>query len=299
MSISEERKQRVQAKIGHLVEVMWETAIYCTSDYKVSVRCLIDGDIQVRYVSDLNKGCYRCRECLKSKYKSIAESNNFELLSVIFDKAGSFCILRCKYDGEFLKVKTTNILHQKKLHCQECRVRDVIDKLTLNSCHYVRSFTENKRLAFVEYLSMDGKLRVCSEQNALKESFAKVESHWDQPHNVYIIVNKVGNDTYVKIGTANNPANRLKSLKLTGACSVYTIENFSTRHAADRFEKELHQRFKEFRISKELASTFTNGMSKVGVKMGITEWFSSEVLDIVKENNYANDRNTKSKNCCS
>lgn len=283
MSISEDRKQRVQSKIGHLVEVLWETAYYCNNDYKVSVRCLIDGDIQVRFVSDLNKGCYRCRECLKSKYKKIAENNNLELLSVIFDKSGSFCILRCMNDGEFLKVKTTNILHQKKLHCQECRIRIVRDKLKFNGCTYIRSYTENKRLAFVNYLSTDGKTRSSSEQNILKESFAKTESHWDQPHKVYLITNLFDGKCYAKIGTANNPVNRLKNLKLVGESNVEIIKEFKSRHDADKFEKALHRKFNEFRLQAEVASEFTTGMSKVGVKMGITEWFSSDVIDIIKD----------------
>lgn len=198
MSISEERKQRIQAKVGHLVEIMWDTAVYYTSDYKVSVRCLIDNDIQVRYVSDLNKGCYRCRECLKSKYRNIANINNFELLSFVVDKQGSFCILRCREDGEFLKVKTTNLLTQKKLHCQECRINITKQRLKLNNCIFIRTFTKDKRFAIVEYIDIDGVVRSASEQNILKESFAKTESHWDQHHKVYVITNCFNGKTYVK-----------------------------------------------------------------------------------------------------
>lgn len=285
MSISEDRKQRVQKKIGHLVDVLWDTAICYGNDYRVSVKCLIDGDIQVRYVSDLNKGSYRCRECLKSKYRQIAETNNFELMSVVVDKEGSFCILRCNRDGEFLKVKTTNILHQKKLHCQECRIRTIRNILRENGCRYISSYTENKAVAFVNYLSIDGKVRSNSEQNILKESFAKTESHWDQPHKVYLITNVINGECFAKIGTANNPEKRLKSLKLIGNYTVDVIKDFESRHAADKFEKSLHRRFNQFRLQPELASEFTTGMSKVGVKMGITEWFSCDVIGLIKETN--------------
>lgn len=72
---------------------------------------------------------------------------------------------------------------------------------------------------------------------------------------------------------------------MIGDVKVDIIGSFESRHDADKFEKELHRNYAEYRLPRCIPEEFTNGLSKVKTKMGITEWFSHEVLELMKENN--------------
>jgi hypothetical protein len=113
---------------------------------------------------------------------------------------------------------------------------------------------------------------------------------WVQPHSVYLIKLQADCDSFVcKIGTANDPERRAKSLKLNKNYEVFTLDSFEDRFGADRLESELHKEFSDYRLCRTEAEKHTDSnvsrKDKTGqyhrVKDGITEWFSSEVFPIL------------------
>lgn len=67
---------------------------------------------------------------------------------------------------------------------------------------------------------------------------------------VYFIRDGVG---HIKIGIAQNVENRLKALQTSNACDleIYKIFKVDSRYDAKSLEKELHSKFKKFRVRGE------------------------------------------------
>lgn len=281
--ISEDRKIKAEEKSPDSVKILWDYAYRSGNDAKVAVQCKLDGDIQFRCISDLMKGSYRCRVCLSSKYKTIAINAGFEFIAFVPDSKASFIIIRCPKDGNMIKVRTANLLNQKNLHCSQCRLNACIANLHKFNCKYVNSYHDHRHVLYVEYMDTEGNKRSASEPAIVKGNFAKSKSHWQQKHFLYLITNKTGNGLFYKIGTANNPDNRLSDLKLIGLSTVQILGVFSSRHEADLVEKKLHVQFSAFNLNKEIPTLFTAGMSKIGKPMGITEWFSDAIYPEIKE----------------
>lgn len=280
VEISPERQCRINSEIPKQFSVLWELAYSAGSDSKVPVRCNVDGDITLRHTSSIRSDML-CDKCLDAKYAKVADSHGFDFL-VTRRSCASFTLLKCRKDGNIIKVGISNLLRQVTLGCTICRENAVKSALAIKNCNYVKSETVNS-VVQVTYTNPSGVVYVRSESGVIRGNFAVEGSHWDQCHALYVIQLKFNNKYYYKIGTANNPESRLTALRLSGESAVFSVSKFDTRHLADKEEKILHRLYKEFRLNKDVPSTFTRGKSTVKAEdgshklSGVTEWFSSEI----------------------
>lgn len=299
--ISEDRKLRVEAKLkdkGIDVTLLWDTAKLKGSDYVVTVRCNKDGYEQERYVSTINKGSFQCQGCLNIKYIEVLTRFNFTFLQLLKGKDCSFVEFSCNECGGKRVLSVGNILNMKSIRCHDCRIIKVKQILESKGCTFVdRLFdnyhAKNMSQCRVVYRDKLGVERSVLEANLLLYRFASTESHWEQIHHIYVFKSKDTLFPYIKIGTANIPEKRLTDLKLNFDCDIYSF-CFDSRYLANKVESACHKMFSEYRLDKEIAKEFTNGLSKrlkdgARLKTGFTEWFHSSIYEDVVlyiESNY-------------
>jgi Meiotically up-regulated gene 113 len=293
--ISEERKQKIQLSIDNSSStdftVLYDYSYRSGSDSYLCLICNIDRCITFRSTSSVVRSIKSCECCLINKYKSEIESKGFIFISRYYTEKEKATVLnvKCPVDGNTFEVKSNNLFNQNKLHCEVCRQNSYVDSLNKKNCKFLSKRYTDKFLEYITYSNNEGRIFERSAGNILKGSFASDDSHWDQPHSVYLIKVTDGNTDYYKIGTANDPKTRLIDLKLTLPSSVMCLDSFESRHQADLLEKELHKFFNQYRLDKSIASSFTNGKSKrhnankFVSKDGITEWFTSEIISSLSD----------------
>ena len=101
---------------------------------------------------------------------------------------------------------------------------------------------------------------------------------WGSPTCVYAMLVYFENKTYCKIGTAIDPEQRRRILKLSGESSVFVLGKFQTRKEADEIEKLFHKAFSPYKISPKEAEKFSNRITPRGKSDGINEWFEAGVV---------------------
>ena len=282
MYVTEERKAKIDSILAaRNFAAHWDTMYKQGKDKKVIIECLVDGEKTLRDLSHLTRNNFKCDTCLDAKYAAIVKSHGFKFIKRKAINTVVFVEVVCEKDGTILDIQCGNVLHQKNIHCPVCDQKLVTDSLEAKGCKYLSTSIRNQ-FKFVTYLDSNGDQRTASRSNIIRDNFASSESHWDQKHSVYLIENVYEGITYFKIGTANVPENRVKALKLIGAQKVATLKSFESRKQANELEQQLHKRFNDYRLPKQLAEVFTRGLSK-GVKSGITEWFSKEAGEILKQ----------------
>lgn len=294
--ISETRKKTVEDVLrskGKNVTILWDTAFRNKSgnDYKVHVKCNVDGAIQIRDITSLKKGAFECQTCLNSKYTKRLDEFDFNFIGLVPMPMTNFVKLSCQHCGEERQLSVGNLMNMKEIKCHSCRLLKAISNLESKGCEFVNkiyddSFSSASKCRII-YKDIYGVTRSASEQNVLRNNFTPSNSHWEQKHFLYVFKSVDKNYPYIKIGTANNPDRRLKDLKLDFECSVISFE-YDSRYSANKTEGYCHREFKSNRLSKEITELFTKGLSKPRkdgsrIKMGCTEWFDETIFeDVIK-----------------
>ena len=281
--IGELRKQKIDETLkGRQLKIMWDLAFHLKGDSRVPVKCLLDNEYSIYCSSNLVKGNISCDHCLTNKYRELFSDKGFNYLDKFVVKGVVNVVGECFKCKNVVTARSGNLHGKYAIVCQTCEHKRITDALAVKNCEYV-SEKLVKHIRRITYKNKDGELLENSQSNILRGSFTSGGSHWKQLHSLYLIKCSFNNEVYFKIGTANSPNQRLSVLKLLGETSVVTLEQFDTRYAASKQEKYLHKLFGKFNLNKELAGTFTDGLSKLGKKAGITEWFSKDILPELEE----------------
>lgn len=285
LGISEDRKQKLDSyTINQDVSILYEYLFkpkLTSSDYAVIVQCNKCKEYCIRYVSCMVKGSdIRCEGCFTRKYKDILEANNYTYRYRKLSGTGGVNVhVTCNTCNTESFIGGGNLINQRKIECKVCRRNSVIAKLKEYNCEFLYEIAD-KRNNRVFYKTPSGIVLSNIYFNILNRSFNKNgASHWDQKHNLYLVKLSYNDKVFYKIGTANDPTLRIKTLKLSGSYVVNVLDSFENRRSATKQEHLLHKLFEEYSINKTAASEFTNGVGKNKLKMGITEWFSSEIFE--------------------
>lgn len=261
----------------------------------VTIKCLTDEYIRELTSSELLENNFRCDQCQISKYKDHAERSGFEFIKHKLNSSKRSVLLSCKECLHF-RTTTTGDLAAGKLKCVMCNINKYSEYLKEKKCTYVEH-NHKKGQVFVKYLNEFGVVFEVSSGNLFRKKFAITkETHWNQKHGVYCIKAEYEGNIYCKIGTANDPKQRVKDLKLTCKSEVSTIAMFEDRYKAKELESTLHRLLSDYRLQPEVVDQVvgkairrknSNGL-RYEVKDGATEWFNSEVLLKLKELGYNN-----------
>lgn len=291
--ISTERILKIETSLKDKqsdVTVLWETQRVVGRDYEVDVLCNRDGSIHKRAVSTLAKGSFFCQTCVNAKYSDKLNLFGFDFIGLEKSESdfSSMVLFKCRTCSESRRLSVGNVLIMKTIKCHNCRTVLVKNKLADKGCTYISKQHAENGLARITYLDLEGSERTASEANVLRGSFSPSESHWNQRHFLYVFTSTSSDFSYLKIGTANVPEKRLKELKLIFDCKITSYE-FDNRFSANSVESYLHKKFSSFSLDRNIAESFTRGLSKklkneTRVKHGCTEWFYSECeSDVIKE----------------
>lgn len=236
-----------------------------------------------------------CKVCQENNYKELAISRNFTYVSrATTEEAGTCASLRCNIDNS-ITIVPIGQLHKKFIRCQLCATNKCKEALLKKKCKFISSEVRlhcSRRVRRVIYENEHGEIFEATAGAILSGIFAiTTNNSWYQEHSTYLITTIYNGKKYCKIGTANDPEIRLKSLKLLGKTSVTVLERFSDRFEADRLESLLHNEFSMFKLDKSISSEFSTANVKVKgsagivrtVKDGISEWFTSDIEDIILE----------------
>ena len=288
--ISKERMLKVEASLKDndtKVEVLWDQQEKAGNDYKVPVKCLHDDLVEFRAVSTLMKGKFFCQQCAIRKYSEKLKQFDFSFIDLLpsEEKQSRKVLFACNKCNFERSLSVGNVLNSKSLSCDNCRKIKVKNNLQEKSCSFIRSYLDEKGFCRVVYEDKTGQQKEVYESNILRGIFSPANSHWDQAHHLYIFISNDDNRPFIKIGTANEPKKRLRDLKLDFNCNIISCK-FETRYAATKVEKNLHKLFVDFSISKSLAESFTEGLSKPTksgkrIRQGCTEWFTKDCLNLV------------------
>ena len=231
-----------------------------------------------------------CQTCLKNRYQIKAEQIGADYLA----HGNKRLTFRCHAHGHIFNVAQDSS-HKTKGGCEECILLDYKLMLQDKGCtllHLKLTPASECDRTRVFYMNEGGEVFDTSLSNLRKGEFTtSLDGQWYTQHSTYLIRLQHKDIIYYKIGTAQNPFRRMKDLGLLGESSVYILDSFSDRFAADALESILHTELKNFKLNKEVASTFTTAKNsvkrkghptRIHVKDGISEWFTHEVYDILK-----------------
>lgn len=278
-----ERRNKISESLkDKQIEVMWDLSFDSKGDSKVPVKCLLDNEYTIHNIGNLVRGNFTCIYCFTDKYRKLFSDKGFKYLHKSTVNGTIYVTGECFKCLSNTTIARSNLLSRYKVTCQTCEHKRIIDALLIKDCEYV-SERLVKFLKRVTYKNSKGEIFENGYSNILRGNFTNGGSHWDQRHSLYLISCKFNGDIYYKIGTANDPKNRLSILKLLGESSVTTLEVFETRYAADQQESYLHRLFNNFNLDKNFTAEFTTGLSKTGKKAGVTEWFSKDILPELEE----------------
>jgi len=281
--VGEDRKIRINESLKNKqIEILWDLAFRSHSDSRVPVKCLIDNEYSTYSTTNLVKGNISCDHCLTNKYRKLFLDKGFKYLHKAPTKGITYVTGECLTCKTNTVAASLNLFSKYNITCSFCEHKRITDALEVKGCEYV-SEKFVKYIRRITYKNTEGELFENSQSSIVRGSFTSGGSHWKQRHYLYLIVCNYNDETYFKIGTANNPESRLKNLNLLGDTLVTTLESFDTRYDASKQEKHLHRIFKKFNLDKTVAELFTTGLSKLGKKAGVTEWFSKDILPELQE----------------
>lgn len=234
-----------------------------------------------------------CETCHTNTYKRFALDNGFTYLGKYSSRrTGTQVRLQCNLDGNQLQVNCGDLV-KGLIRCRICLETKYKKHLALKDCTFIsvehKSVNGNLKTR-ITYSNKEGDVFESTSGNVLHGKFTSTKkSSWYQKHQVYLIINEYEGDTYCKIGTANIAELRLKNLKLSGNTSVAVLAEFDSRFEADALESKLHNEFKQFKLSEEVSTIFSNAWKiarnsegvKYSRKDGISEWFTSEVKAVL------------------
>lgn len=261
----------------------------------VKISCNADGTEKEVTSSEIFAGNnISCLTCVTEKYKKAALACGFEYMS---HHTGSpikrSVLMRCPEDGHFRTIGPSELL-AGKAKCIVCNINKYKRHLATRNCTYVDHFMVKNNVS-ISYLNELGESFIVNCGNLFRNKFAITkETHWNQQHSVYCIEANDCATGYIKIGTANSPEQRLKDIKINCESTVSTLAEFSDRYQAKALESELHSKLSEHRvkpedvqhiIGKQISRKRVAG-DRVKVKDGVTEWFYSSAIPLLKELGY-------------
>lgn len=259
----------------------------------VTISCNKDNTRKEVTSSELLENKISCTTCTKKKYKELALSCGFEYVAHHINSSRKHILLRCPDDGYFKTISSSD-LHGTKAKCPVCNVNKYKEYLATKNCTYV-DHKPNKVTVNITYLNEFGDSFEVNCGNLFRNKFAVTkETHWNQKHSVYCIEANDGTTGYIKIGTANIPEQRLKDIKLNCESVVSTLAEFSDRYQAKALESDLHSKLSAHKvkpedvqhiIGKQISRKRVTG-ARVKVKDGVTEWFYSSAIPLLKELGY-------------
>jgi len=278
-------------KIGN---VLWETARReeGSKHTYVDVICTKCHETNCVSLSHLVKSSFLCKGCLNIKYKDFCDKLNLKFIGKYFDIDTTYVKTECN----ICKTHSNISVGQLRLgfyRCETCLMNKYKSALLNKFCTLISTEKLPGKDILIHYINKDGVTFKAYNTNVLKGKFeVSLNGRWVQPHSTYLIKLQVEGDLFIyKIGTANDPIRRAKSLKLNKNYEVFTLASFEDRFGADKLESELHTEFSEYRLCRTEAEKHTDSnvlrKNKTGqyhrVKDGITEWFSSEVFNILSQ----------------
>jgi hypothetical protein len=254
----------------------------------------------------------KCITCQENEYSKLASNIGFKYLSKCSLRGkGTFTKLICNTCSDTNTVPVSQ-LYSQYVGCKLCNINEYKTHLKEKDCTLISVETKvhgGIKKCRVTYSNSSGDVFEATSGNILHGKFTNtLKSSWYQKHCTYLITNIFNGTKYCKIGTANNAESRLVGLGLIGESSVVILASFDSRFDADDLETKLHSEFKNYELNKDIASQFTtstkitkdcNGNKYTRLE-GITEWFTSEVEQIlldryinkIKENNGINTYST-------
>lgn len=186
-------------------------------------------------------------------------------------------ILECNSCG-YWKRSTPSQVANGGLACINCRTIKYENALSSRGCKLL--FIDGKQ---IYYINSIGETRLHGTSEILSGKFSDVEnSRWSSPTYVYMIVCKFEGEYFCKIGTAFNPEQRLKNLKLVGETSQHIIGKYKNRQAAVKVEHDFHKILEPFKIQPTNASRFSTHVIRGGEVDGVTEWFDSYAIHLLE-----------------
>lgn len=292
-------RQSIEDKIIFLnikIKVDWHTAIKSSNrTTSANITCILCGFVSLRQVDNLGRGKFQCNNCTYLKYKKEAELQNFNLISLNNINGKRSVTLECKVDNT-LKVVQPSCLSNTKVKCKECRERYYKEKLAEKGCIFVKTTTQDKdyRLVFINRKGVEKTIQTSAIHTG---EWVAEDSRWENPSKLYCFsfYNKNDNSIpvgfYFKIGISRYPEKRLSKLDLTHIVSINILDEYSSRFLAREFEHLSHLKYKDLKLSRDIAALFTNGLGNGryvdGVRIrkpeGATEWFySTKIIDVQK-----------------
>lgn len=260
---------------------------------RVKLECSVCGNTISTKSSIITRGNTPiCTVCRTNSYIAACEKLNLMFKGVVNTGDHTCISTECTLCGEKRDIHSGDVLHGR-FRCSGCLRFRYKSALAERCCTFIGIEKKLGKSSYVHYSNENGDKFKASGSNVLSGRFeVSVDGYWSHPHSTYLVKMDIDeNNSICKIGTANNPERRIKSLKLNKPYTVYTLEQFGSRFEADKLESELHNEFSDARLHPDCTKHYTEVIRSRKysdgkyhrVKDGITEWFSSEVFDILSK----------------
>lgn len=258
---------------------------------RIKLECAICGITNNIDSSSITRGSTPyCSSCQINRYVYACEKLKLTFIDKVQD-GHTLLITECNLCGHKDKTHSGDILGGR-FRCNGCLLNKYINALSKRNCTLISAEKQHKKRTQIYYQNSNGDKFKAAASNVLSGRFeVSLNGYWSHPHSVYLIKLQIEDNLFIyKIGTANNPEKRAASLNLNKRYKVFILESFDDRFGADKLESELHSEFSSFRLKSEQISDYTdsNVLRKYcdgkyrRVKDGVTEWFSSEVYNVLK-----------------
>lgn len=211
-----------------------------------------------------------CANCDKRQAKTARRQAHFEILQT----GESHTLCRCTKCGYFRRNDFQKEYDGTRcINCKRLAFEARIEK----EKSFIVDYNDAEQNITVQL--PDGTRKTVTVSHFMDEKRGHLDrGTWGSPTCVYVILVYFENKTYCKIGTAIDPEQRRKTLKLSGESSVFVIGKFQTRKEADEIEKLFHKAFSTHKISPKEAEKFSNRLTPRGKLDGINEWFDAGVV---------------------
>lgn len=238
---------------------------------RFKVICKTCGDTRtIKDYSSVFRLKLQCANCDKRVIKTARRQAYFEVLQI----GENHTLCRCTKCGYFRRND-----FQKEYdgtRCINCKRLAFEARIAKESASLV-DYRDTEQTVTVE-LPNGAKKTVTVSHFMDKKRGHLDKGTWGSPTCVYAMLVYFENKTYCKIGTAIDPEQRRRILKLSGESSVFVLGKFQTRKEADEIEKLFHKAFSPYKISPKEAEKFSNRITPRGKSDGVNEWFEAGVV---------------------
>lgn len=205
------------------------------------------GHEQAVVTSQMRTGGFRCRTCIEEKFKQDAEAQNCTLNGPGRNNRYRVYTLPCGHDQEV----STHQMRTGGFRCQSCfelklQAEAKLQNSTLlgpGTTAYYRTYRlgcgHRQEVGTSEMRDGQFRCQTCEEYS------------YTLPSNAYLLHIQVGADEWLKLGYAKDVEFRSSQYGLpeNAVVSILAIREFATGLEAVRFEKSLHKRYRNQRLS--------------------------------------------------